>query len=406
MPIPQQIIDEVKRLNPIEEVVSRYTKLTPSGPNILKGCCIFHREDTPSLTIYPANQTFHCFGCGAGKGGSDVVAFIMRAENLSFPDAVKYLANKVGINIESDPQLDRMYEFQDKRTRSYHNLLWKTEDAIEYLRGRGLTDETIREFMLGFCDNQKDVKMVGRITFPIANAQGRIVGLGGRIFRQGDEREKYTNDASSKIFRKSEMLYQLSKARDSIRANDKVYLVEGYMDYLLSYQIGVKNTLALLSTALTEDHINIIKRYTDNAVFILDGDEAGETATLRHILAAEKAGLNVQIVPMPSKFDPADLIRKIGADAYLDYLEDHEQSAAYYQVNLATWIASGKIAAIQAKAIFKILPVLDAVDSPTTLESLVRVASSSLAISAQTIMDELRIYQEEKKNGKSQESST
>ncbi len=344
-------IEQIKsRLN-IVDVIGGYIKTQKSGVNF-KARCPFHNEKTPSFYISPERQIWHCFGCS--KGG-DVFGFVKEIEGVEFPEALRILAQKAGIQLDTfDPKLKnektRLLEICDTASKFFEKQLWQSstgQKALAYLKDRGLTDETIKEFRLGFAPDDwhilgkflddcgyshKEITNAGlaiekdgrhydrfrsRITFPIADLNGQIVGFSGRIFGQVEENvgAKYINTPQTLIYDKGRILYGLEKARTNIKQNDRCVLVEGNMDAIMSYQAGVKNTVASSGTALTTDHLRLLQRYTTNLQFCFDTDQAGAIATRRGIGLALSQNFSIQVVELndPECKDPADYVRKHGS---------------------------------------------------------------------------------------------
>lgn len=357
-------VDEIKNRLDIVEVISGYIKLQKAGANF-KANCPFHSERTPSFMVSPARQIWHCFGCGAG---GDIFGFVMKMENLEFSEALKILADKAGVILRrSDPKLrsekTRLFEICEAAAKFFEFCLHKKDfgkAVLEYLRGRGLKDETIKEFRLGFAPdswdsllrfllsrgfkgeeiekaglvikNEKAVssrqyydRFRARIMFPICDPNGRIVGFSGRIFGDKENEAKYVNTPSTLLYDKSRILYGLDKSKNEIRKADFCFLVEGQMDLIMAWQDGVKNIAATSGTALTRDHINILQRYSKNIILCLDMDEAGEIATNRgidlkllsdpdglvngYIDRASFYGFNIKVFSLPEGKDPADFVK-------------------------------------------------------------------------------------------------
>jgi DNA primase len=344
-------VQQIKDKLDIIDVISGYLKLTKAGINY-KARCPFHNEKTPSFFISPERQIWHCFGCS--KGG-DMFGFIQDIEGVEFPEALRILAQRAGVKLEyssgfiAKDERSVLYEISETAARFFEKQLYHSsagKRALEYLKNRGLTEETTKEFRLGFAPSEweslsaflrtcgykdKDIVEAGlaikregangvydrfrsRIVFPISDLNGQVVGFTGRVF-EGDEKEaKYINTPQTAIYDKSRILYGLNKAKTEIRREDKCVMVEGNMDALMSYQAGVQNVVATSGTALTPSHLKIIQRYTPNLGFCFDTDQAGAMATRRGIGLALANGLNVKVVEINDKEckDPADYVRKYG----------------------------------------------------------------------------------------------
>ncbi|MBM4454284.1 MAG: DNA primase [Chloroflexi bacterium] len=320
-------IDEVKQRLDIVQVASEYVALKKAGRNY-KALCPFHAEKEPSFYVFPDRQSWHCFGaCGTG---GDIFAFVMQKEGLDFGQALRFLADKAGIALPSRPQLqdkakdkqkDRLFQLNEAAAAYYHHILVNTsagETARGYLTKRGLSTQTIVDFQLGFSldawDNalqyltgkgykKEELLAAGlviereeggvydrfrnRLMFPIRDIQGQVAGLGARVL--DESLPKYINSPQTPTFDKSSILYGIDRAKASIKQNDQVIIVEGYMDVLTSHQYGWKNTVASMGTSLTERQLNILKRSTKNIVLALDADTAGKQATLRSEQVFEQA---------------------------------------------------------------------------------------------------------------------
>ncbi|MCD6109594.1 DNA primase [bacterium] len=352
--MPDIVADIKARLN-IEDVVSQYVHLKQSGKNF-KGLCPFHDEKTPSFMVSPEKQIAYCFGCH--KGG-DIINFIQEVEGVEFKDAIKILADKAGIDIadyqftgensHSKSEKTELHDMHVKVSAFYEDKLWNTEKGskvLEYLRGRGLKDETIHSFHFGLSPDSFDEthmylvkagysrKMIAlaglaiakntqvdnvydrfraRLMIPIYDHSGRIIGFGGRALKQ-DDQPKYLNSPDSPIYNKSEVLYGYNFAKDSIKKNDKVILVEGYFDVIMSNQVNITNVVATSGTALTLPQIKLIKRFTKNMIFSFDTDSAGRQAAKRGFELAQSEGMNVEVITGLNAKDPADFIKENSDD--------------------------------------------------------------------------------------------
>ena len=332
-------VDLIKEKLDIVEFIKSYVKLSPAGRN-LKGLCPFHQEKTPSFVVSPERQVWHCFGCG---GGGDLITFVMQYENLEFLEALRFLAEKAGIPLkEVSPreqrELTRLYDINDLAKRFFVGELQKNKDAHDYLRGRGLNNETIEVFGLGFAPGGDslvkhllleghrvdDVVQAGlaykyqglykdkfgsRITFPIANNFGKIVAFTGRIFpedREGDKVPKYVNSPETPIFSKSKVLYGLDKTKPEIVREREVFVVEGQMDLLVVWQSGTKNIVAVSGTALTVQHLTTLRRLADTVVVSFDNDESGLRALERSLLTFGNFDFHVKVVDLGKFKDPAE----------------------------------------------------------------------------------------------------
>ncbi len=345
----------------IEEVVGEFVALKKRGANLL-GLCPFHNERTPSFTVSPAKGFFKCFGCG--KAG-DSVTFIMEHEHLTFPEALRYLANKYNITIEEEvlsPEYAEQQSFRESlftvtafAQDFYQDYLWNSEEGkaigLSYFRERGFTDEIIRRFHLGFAPDKWDAlttaaansgyqrellektgltivqetkvydRFRGRVIFPIHNLTGRVIAFGARILKTDPKSPKYLNSPETEIYYKSKNLYGIAQAKKSVIANDACFLVEGYTDVVSLHQAGIENVVASSGTALTVEQIRLIGRYTRNITVLYDGDAAGIKASLRGIDLILEEGMNVRVVLFPDGEDPDSYSRKVNTDELIAFLK-------------------------------------------------------------------------------------
>ena len=348
--IPGDVIEDIRNRFDLVEVVSSYINLRKTGKNYV-GFCPFHSEKNPSFTVSPEKQIFYCFGC---QNGGNLFAFIMQMEGFSFPEAVRYLAQRSGINIE--PLSSSSAEREERKRREtllkmnslaqkyYQELLWKApggKKALNYLFKRGLTKQTILDFGLGYAPHSweglagelrkkgYDLKLavkgglVGekppgrfydyfreRLIFPIRDGQGRVVAFGGRILGQGGP--KYLNTPESPLFNKRRILYGLHRALPEIRKKKEALLVEGYMDVLTLHQHGITEALAPLGTSLTETQFSLLRGRLDKIILAFDADTGGEIAALRGLELLKNEGCQVRVAQLPKGWDPADFVRDHG----------------------------------------------------------------------------------------------
>lgn len=345
MPFPDSFLQELKLRNDITEIASSYVNLKRHGRNMV-GLCPFHGEKTPSFNIYTENGSFYCFGCGAG---GDVITFIMKIENLDYVEAVKFLAQRAGMEMPENTYDDsmsklrmRIYEANREAARFFHSTLIspRGQSGLNYLRGRALSDRTIRHFGLGFADDDWNSlcnhlknkgfseyeiysanlafkrksgngiydRFVNRVMFPIIDLRGNVIAFGGRIMT--DEKPKYLNTSDTPVFKKSENLFSLNNAKSS--GTRALILCEGYMDVIALNQAGFTNAVATLGTALTNEQAVLMKRYADEVIICYDADGAGQKATARAIEILRNAGLPIKILTVPSGKDPDEFIRSKG----------------------------------------------------------------------------------------------
>ena len=345
MPFPDSFLQELKLRSDITEIASSYVNLKRHGRNMV-GLCPFHGEKTPSFNIYTENGSFYCFGCGAG---GDVITFIMKIENLDYVEAVKFLAQRAGMEMPENTYDDslsklrmRIYEANREAARFFHATLLsqRGQSGLNYLRGRALSDRTIRHFGLGFADDDWNSlcnhlknkgfseyeiysanlafkrkngngiydRFVNRVMFPSIDLRGNVIAFGGRIMT--DEKPKYLNTSDTPVFKKSENLFSLNNAKSS--GTRTLILCEGYMDVIALNQAGFTNAVATLGTALTNEQAVLMKRYADEVIICYDADGAGQKATARAIDILRNAGLPIKILTVPSGKDPDEFIRSKG----------------------------------------------------------------------------------------------
>ena len=368
---PDDIVEEVREKNDIVDVISGYVKLQRKGSSYF-GLCPFHNEKSPSFSVSPDKQMYYCFGCQAG---GNVFTFVMEYENYSFPEALKMLSDRAGVKLPEQEYSKEARKQQDLKTQilelnkqaaKYYYYQLRTENgrqAMDYLTGRELSDETIKKFGLGFANKYSDDlykylkkqdvsdellkesglvnvdekhgmydKFWNRVIFPIMDVNGRVIGFGGRVM--GDGKPKYLNSPETKVFDKSRNLYGLNIARTSRK---KCLLVcEGYMDVISLHQAGFNNAVASLGTALTTQHASLLKRYTEEVILTYDSDEAGVKAALRAIPILKAAGLSARVLQMQPYKDPDEFIKALGADAFEERIAQAENSFMFEVAILQT----------------------------------------------------------------------
>lgn len=362
--IPEELIEKIRTESDIVDVISEYIQLTKRGRNWF-GLCPFHNENTPSFSVSEDKQIFHCFGCGAG---GNVITFVMDIENVSFPEAVSKLGERIGIHIDIQNQSmdNRIHRYSKKEENMlnahqfvaeyYHHLLLNTEDgekALNYLFKRGFTREDIESNGIGYAlpnwdsvavllqrkgfspdemvesgliiqrenDHTYFDRFRDRIMFPIRNEFGKVIGFSGRILEPKESEAKYLNSPESPIFRKSEVLFNLDKARASIRKKRQAILMEGFMDVLAANKAGIDNAVATMGTSLTKEHITRLKRLVRNVVICYDGDHAGWEAAKRASELLYNEQMEVEVVVLPDKLDPDEYIRKFGPESFVQMIE-------------------------------------------------------------------------------------
>lgn len=421
--IPDEVITEVRSRADIVEVISGYLPLKKAGRNY-RALCPFHPEKTPSFMVNGAKQVFHCFGCGIG---GDIFGFVMKSENLSFPQAVKVLAEKFGVPIprrkvspSAKREFDRkeeLYKVNQLAMDYYHDLLFRREgtEAREYLKKRGIGKAVIEEHRLGYAligwnglvnyllRNKVPLKLAaelglvmakktggwydhfrGRIIFPIFELGGKVLGFGGRVL---DEKlPKYLNSPESGLYKKGKSLYGLHAAKGFIREKELVLIVEGYLDLLTLHQFGFKHAVATLGTALTENHIRLLKRFSDHFITIFDSDESGTAATIRALPLFLDEGISCKVVRLPGKHDPDSFLQGghrdefqemvSGAIPIFDFFIDEVLSGS----DLTS--AGGKV-----RVIDEILPMLERIRNRIVRESYVKKLADKLSLKEEVILD-------------------
>lgn len=372
--IDQATVERIIDASQIVEVVSDFVNLKRRGVNYL-GNCPFHNEKTPSFTVSPAKGIFKCFGCG--KGGNSV-NFIMEHESLSYPEALKFLARKYHIDVVEKEETDEERQQKDDREsmmivsgfaqKYFSDFLWNEEEGraigLSYLQERGIREDTIRKFELGFCPDGKSTftdaarkegyqleyldktgltiqrdewirdRFSARVMFPIHNLAGRVIGFGGRILKDDPKAAKYLNSPESDIYHKSKVLYGLFQAKREITRIDKCFLVEGYTDVISLHQAGIENVVASSGTALTSDQIRLIRRFTPNITILYDGDEAGIKASLRGIDLILQEGMNVKVLLFPNGEDPDSFARKHSSSEVLKFIAENETDFIRFKTRL------------------------------------------------------------------------
>ena len=362
------MIEEVRTRNDIVDVISGYVKLQRKGSSYF-GLCPFHNEKSPSFSVSPSKQMYYCFGCGAG---GNVFTFLMEYENFTFPEAVKALADRAGMELPEMEYSEEAKQQRDLKTavlevnkmaaKYYYCLLRAPQGAkaMEYLKKRELSDETMRRFGLGYASQYSDElyrylkqqgvsdalmkesglmsvnerqgmydKFWNRVMFPIMDVNGKVIGFGGRVM--GDAKPKYLNSPETIVFDKSRNLYGLHIARTA----RKKYLIvcEGYMDVISLHQAGFTNAVASLGTALTSQHASILKRYTDEVILTYDSDEAGVKAALRAIPLLKTAGIATRVLHMEPYKDPDEFIKALGTEAFQERI-DHAQNSFMFELSI------------------------------------------------------------------------
>ena len=371
--IPKETIDKIFEAARIEEVVSGFVQLQKRGANFI-GHCPFHDEKTPSFTVSASKGIYKCFGCG--KGGNSV-SFVMEHEHFSYPEALKYLAEKYSIEVvekELTPEQnirandrDSLYVISSFANKFFQQQLWGREEGkivgLSYYKERGFTEETIKKFQLGYSPKQKDAlskeaikssfqqkyledsglsiiknksaldRFRERMMFPIHSFSGRVLGFGGRTL-QKNNKAKYVNSPESLIYLKSKILYGIYFAKQHISKQNNCFIVEGYTDVISLHQAGVENVVSSSGTSLTSEQIKLINRFTKNITILFDGDAAGLKASFRSIDMILVEGMNVKVVLFPDGEDPDSFAQKCSQEELINYLEENQKDFITFKTNI------------------------------------------------------------------------
>ncbi|HOQ68062.1 MAG TPA: DNA primase [Candidatus Atribacteria bacterium] len=398
-----QYLEEIKNRIDIVELVSQYVSLQPAGRNY-RALCPFHEEKTPSFLISPEKGIFHCFGCGVG---GNIFTFVMKMENLTFPEAVTFLAQKCGMELPASgrstttrqtKERNRLFLLNETLNRYYWQYFLDSQEELSaaarsyiYER-RGLKPEIAEQFGIGFSpvsgkesiaflmgegfsgqevikagvgvvtkDGELLDRFRGRITFALHDVQGRIIGFGGRILGEGEP--KYVNVSDTPIFSKGRNLYGLFASRRFIQRSHQAILVEGYMDFLTLFQEGINNCVASMGTALTRDQALLLRRYAEEVIICYDSDAAGQAATVRGMNILQEQGLTVRILPIPAPYDPDSFLRHKGREKFLEVLEE---APSLFDFQLELFVRDYGLSSLESKAkiIRSMVPFLQSIKDP------------------------------------------
>jgi DNA primase len=420
-------IERVKEAADIVEIVSPYTDLRRSGQRFT-GLCPFHEERTPSFSVNPQDKLYHCFGCGEG---GDVFKFVEEKEGLGFSEAVEALAERYGVEIEreaEDPRAEaarrrraRLYEALERTSAFYASYLWEAPKAAKaraYLSERGLGEEVLREFGIGFAPSAWDQVLVrgqragfsveelrdagliqrgrqgghydrfrSRITFPIRDQRGRAVGLGARAL--GDSVPKYLNSPEGELYRKSETLYGVDRARGAIARADHAIVVEGYTDVLALHQAGITEAVAVMGTAITPEQLKILSGVTESVVLAMDADRAGADAMIRAQRVAGSRRMTIRVAPMPQDTDPADMVRDGAVDRFRDLVEAAIDLPSF---RVRTTLDRADLGTLpgRERALAELAPVLAAMGEAVGRDELVREAADRLDTDPSLVSERVR----------------
>jgi DNA primase len=418
---PNTIQQILSRLD-ITEIIGGFVRLKKRGANYL-GLCPFHQEKNPSFTVSPAREIYKCFGCGRS---GNAIGFLMEHEKYSYVEALRWLAQKYGVEVEEtetrpeqklQQQLaDSLYIINQFAQKFFSDTLWVTEEGqdigLSYLRERGFREDTIRKFQLGYAPDQRDAftrkalearysleglqkaglvlvrdeKPVdnyrGRIIFPVHNQTGKVCGFGARIIRSNDRAPKYINTPENEIYVKSRILYGSYLARQAIDRQDECLLVEGYTDVISLHQAGIENVVASGGTSLTPEQLRLVKKYTDNLTILYDGDAAGVKAALRGLDLALAESLNVKLVLIPGQEDPDSYVNRIGPEAFREFVAKEKKDFILFQLEVSLRDA-GTDTNRKAAAVSQLAETLSRISRPedfTKRQDYVRQCAEQLGI--------------------------
>jgi DNA primase len=357
---PRDVIDRVRDSVDIVELISSYVTLKRSGANYT-GLCPFHSEKSPSFSVSPAKQFYHCFGCGEG---GNAISFVMKRENLPFVEALELLAGRGGVTLpkrsEEPAEYAKIYEINKLAADFYREQFSKNSPAAKYAEERGLSPETLEKFLIGYAPDswdscikhlaskkfsESEVELAGlakkssagnlidvfrnRMIFPILDERERVVAFGGRALAKDEKGPKYMNSPETPVYTKGRVLYGLNRAGQSIRKLDQALIVEGYMDLIALHQAGVENSVASSGTAFTDGQCRLLRRYSSNFVMVFDGDEAGKKAAARATEVASAQELRPAVVMLPAGKDPDDVIKAGGAKAFMSIMKEAKPYMTY-----------------------------------------------------------------------------
>ncbi len=425
--IPNHIIDQVIKGNDILQVVSSYVKLEKQGKNYF-GLCPFHSEKTPSFSVSPEKQLFHCFSCGEG---GNVAQFISKIDNIPYLDSIKKLASNINLNIDeflaNNKSVDekKYYDINKFVCEYYQFALLNTKEgkkALDYLHKRNLTDDIISKFNIGLAPDSIDSlyqalknnhfselsmlelghviksgnkyydKFKNRIMFPITDEYNNIIGFSGRSYLDITKNEpKYINTQETPIFKKGSILYNLFQAKKTIKQNKRVFLFEGFMDVIAAYKSGLTESTATMGTALTDEHVNVLKRLTKHVVLCYDGDAPGIEATKKAIEILNRHNMKISVIHLPEGLDPDDYVNKYGSKSFIEFLTNNQKSYREYMYSLYfKGVNVNNIDALDSfkKKIFQLL--IEA--TPTERELFINKLSNDIHVSVSTLQFDYNQY--------------
>lgn len=441
--IPKETVDKILEAARIEEVVGDFVHLKKRGTSLI-GLCPFHNEATPSFHVSVSKGIYKCFGCG--KGG-DSTRFIMDHEKYSYPEALRYIANKYNIAVEevvqsperqeADQRRESLYVISARAGKFFQDTMWNTDEGktigLGYFKERGFRDDILKKFELGYSPDSWDAfietalregykenfiedaglairndkgrlydRFRARVLFPIHSFTGRIIGFGGRTLKTDKKVPKYVNSPESEIYHKSDVLYGLYFAKKAIRDADNCYLVEGYADVLSVHQAGIENVVASSGTSLTSGQVRLIGRFTKNITILYDGDAAGIKASLRGLDMILEEGLNVRVVLFPDGHDPDSYVHKLGSSAFKSYIEKNQKDFILFKTSILLRDAGNdpiKKAGVIREVVESIAKIPDSIKASV----FVRECSSLMQIDERSLITELNKLRQGKMKAPRQE---
>ncbi len=441
--ISKETIEQVLMRNDIESLIGSYVSLKRAGSN-LKGLCPFHSEKSPSFTVYPQDNSFYCFGCGAG---GNAITFVRKRENLDYPDAVEFLANRAGITVvrddrgayQSAPKIDRarMFKMNADAARYFHQRLFDdtpdAKNALSYFtNGRKLSIATIKHFGLGYAPNSfdkfsKHMRGIGytfdelvagflcgkneergtyfdafrnRVMFPIIDVAGNVIAFGGRVM--DDSKPKYKNSSDTPVFKKSRNLFALNFARHT--CTESLILCEGYMDVIAMHAAGFTNAVATLGTAITAEQARMMSRYTKKVIISYDADEAGQKAAMRAVKMLSDVGLDVTILRVPGAKDPDEYINTFGADKFKQVLNESKTKFEYHMENILSKYDIN-LSQDKVKALYELEKVVSEIYSAAERDIHIQTISKVFSVEAKSIKTDVeRIISKNLREYKQKES--
>jgi DNA primase len=393
--LPDEFIQQIKEDTNIIDLIGEYTDLKKAGDHVWKGRCTFpdrhaRGDKDPSMTVYD-NGSFYCQGCGAGAKegdslGSDVIAFIRMKEDLSFNEAVLRLASRLGIEA---PEGAITKEIKERRrhldltlsqNRQYYSQLQKDDIARKYIEERGLADEEILQWRIGVVPPTAHFRpIINRIAFPIFDEQDRAVGFGFRTMY--NEEPKYLNSPDSNIFKKGSMLYGLNFAKKEILAQRRAYVTEGYLDVISAHRVGVRNAVGIMGTSFTDDQARLLRRYTDEIIFALDGDTPGQSRTSKHIQKAKEYGFIIKVAKLEGGLDLDDYA-KIKGSTLPAWLRENETAPYNWQIDNLMAKYHSELSTVRERAFRDANAIMETLDDPLEKAIVLHRISNELDIPA------------------------